>query len=244
LTAAVDGFENAWVPNEISRASTNRSKCRGCGLTISKGDLRFGESLPNPYREGESLYWFHLACAACMRPEPFLSTLDSSEIELDERTWLRSAAEQGLRYRRLPRLARAERAASGRAQCRLCREPIAKDTFRLALQMFEEGRMQPIGSIHVECAEAHLGTAALGERILRLTPGIEPAELAEIEAALARQRPAPPEVLEALAQAEAANVAGSGSDERAAEAPPGPAIKKVQPPAPPSEAVPAKTGRG
>jgi hypothetical protein len=183
---------NRAVPDVIEPASSGRAKCRGCGRAIAARELRFGESLPNPYAEGETLYWFHLTCAALMRPEKTLEALAKDDAPIEERAWLESVARRGVEYPRLPRLARAERAASGRAHCRLCREPIEKGTFRLSLQMFEEGRFAPIGTIHLGCAEAYLGTADIVDRLLRLTPELTASDVAELEAGLAVQRPAPP----------------------------------------------------
>ena len=34
-------------------------KCRGCGRPIARGELRFGERLPNAFAEGEMTVWFH-----------------------------------------------------------------------------------------------------------------------------------------------------------------------------------------
>ena len=42
------------MPHVIEPAPTGRAKCRGCGEKIGAGELRFGESLPNPFAEGES----------------------------------------------------------------------------------------------------------------------------------------------------------------------------------------------
>jgi len=179
------------MPDVIEPAKTGRSRCRGCGRTIGRGELRFGESLPNPYGEGESLYWYHLVCAACMRPDRLGPVLDTAAEPVPESAWLRQTATVGLAHRRLPRLVRAERAPTGSARCRLCRELIGKSSWRLALQMFEEGRMHPIGTIHVECAEAYFGTADVLDRIRRLTDGLNESDLSELERLLAEQRPAP-----------------------------------------------------
>ncbi|HEY3236720.1 MAG TPA: PARP-type zinc finger-containing protein, partial [Polyangiaceae bacterium] len=64
------------MPSVIERASSGRAKCRVCGQAIAKGEERLGEALPNAYGEGESLFWFHLGCAACCRPESFLGVLE------------------------------------------------------------------------------------------------------------------------------------------------------------------------
>lgn len=156
-----------------------------------QGEWRFGESLPNPYAEGEALYWFHLACAACMRGEKLLAALDAASEPIAEREQLRALAEASRAHPRLERLASAERAPSGRAHCRLCRELIEKGHWRLSLQAFEEGRMSPIGSIHLECAEAYFGTADILERIQRLTPGLDDAQRDDLAQSLATQRAAP-----------------------------------------------------
>jgi hypothetical protein len=56
--------------------------------------LRFGEALPSAYGEGESLFWFHLPCAACMRPEKVLAALEAGAAgdDVPERDWLNWAS--------------------------------------------------------------------------------------------------------------------------------------------------------
>jgi hypothetical protein len=177
------------VPDSIQAAPTGRAKCRGCGNAIAKGELRFGETGPNSFGEGEATSWFHLACAALMRPEKLQPVLEATTDELAERAWLLETVSFGIEHRRLPRLLRAERASSGRAHCRSCRELIAKGDWRFALLMFEEGRPTPIGTIHVSCAEAYFGTANVLERARRLTPDLSDSDLADLERALSEQRP-------------------------------------------------------
>ncbi len=177
------------VPDSIQPAPTGRAKCKGCGNAIAKAELRFGETGPNAFGEGEATSWFHLACAALMRPEKLLPVLEASTDALAERAWLDETARFGIEHRRLPRLVRAERASSGRAHCRSCRELIAKGDWRFALQMFEEGRATPIGTIHATCAEAYFGTADVAARAQRLTPDLSDAELGELKKALSEQRP-------------------------------------------------------
>lgn len=177
------------MPDSIQAAPTGRAKCKGCGKAIAKGELRFGEAGPNSYGEGEALTWFHLPCAALMRPEKLAPLLESTSEELPERAWLAETARVGVEHERLSRLVRAERASSGRAHCRSCRELIAKGDWRLALQMFEEGRPNPIGTIHAQCAEAYFGTADVLERIRRLTPELSESDVADLGHALSEQRP-------------------------------------------------------
>jgi hypothetical protein len=178
------------VAHVIAVAPTGRARCRGCGRPIAKGELRFGESLPNPYAEGETLVWLHLVCGACMRPEPFLAALDAHPGDVPDRLQLRETAAAGSAHHRLPRIARVERAPSGRARCRHCRETIEKGALRIALQMFEEGRMAPIGFIHVSCADGYFGTRDVLDRLERLTPDLSRDDRDEVARLLAE--PSPP----------------------------------------------------
>jgi hypothetical protein len=177
------------VTDSIQPAPTGRAKCRGCGSAIAKGELRFGETGRNAYGEGEATSWFHLHCAALMRPEKALPVLEASGDTIAERDWLEAAARFGVEHPRLARLVRAERASSGRAHCRSCRELIAKGEWRFALQMFEDGRPNAIGTIHASCAEAYFGTADVLARARRLSPDLSDADVAELTKALAEQRP-------------------------------------------------------
>lgn len=153
------------MPGVIERASTGRAKCRACGLSIAKGDERFGDALPNAYGEGEALFWFHLGCAACARAESFLPVLEQRQAELAERAQLEVLAQGGVAQPRLCRIAKAERATSGRARCRHCRELIEQGAWRIALQMFEEGRFNSMGTIHAACAVHYFGVEPSRERL-------------------------------------------------------------------------------
>jgi ribosomal protein L37AE/L43A len=177
------------VTDTIQPAPTGRAKCRGCGKAIAKGALRFGESGPNSYGEGESLTWFHLTCAAAMRPEKLGPAMEATTESLPEREALAEQVRIGVQHPKLSRLVRAERASSGRAQCRSCRELIGKGAWRFALQIFEEGRPSPIGTIHAECAEAYFGTADVLAQAQRLTPELAEADVTELAQALSHQRP-------------------------------------------------------
>jgi len=201
------------VPDSIQPAPTGRAKCRGCGNTIAKGELRFGETGPNSYGEGEATSWFHVACAALMRPDKLEPVLQTFAEELPERAWLSETVREGLAHQRLPRLVRVERASSGRATCRSCRELIQKGDWRFALQMFEEGRPNPIGTIHVACAEAYFGTADVLGRAQRLTSDLSQVDSAELEKALSEQRPglAKTQGSDAEDSSPSASKAGSGS---------------------------------
>lgn len=168
------------MPHVIEAAPTGRAKCRGCGGKVAAGELRFGERLPNPFADGETTHWFHLDCAAFKRPEPFLEALAGREEPLDGGERLETEARRGLAHRRLPRIDGAERAPSGRAVCRSCREPIAKGAWRIRLVFYEEGRFEPSGSIHVRCSRAYLETTDVLPRLRRFAPDLRDEDLEEI----------------------------------------------------------------
>jgi len=180
LTASGALRQNPQMPSLIERASSGRAKCRTCGLAIARGQERFGEALPSAYGEGESLFWFHLTCAACSRPESLLPALAQSQLPPEERERLTRLAQGGIEQPRLCRLARAELASSGRARCRHCRELIEQGAFRLALHMFEEGRFTPIGTIHAACAVHYLGAEPTPERLSLPHNELSPEELAQV----------------------------------------------------------------
>src|SRR5690606_13784593 len=98
--------------------------------------------------------------------------------------------------------------------CRLCHDLIEKNALRFALQLFEDGRMTPIGTIHVQCAAAYFGTADLLDRLGRLE-AVLPEARDELIALLADQRPAPEGgMAPGLAKAGPDETAGAHADER------------------------------
>ncbi len=117
----------ASVSHLFELASSGRSKCRGCTRPIQRGELRFGERLPNPFAEGEMTLWFHPMCAAYKRPEPLLQALGETLENVPDREILERAARSSLAHRRLPRIDGAERAPSGQAKCRSCRQHRARE---------------------------------------------------------------------------------------------------------------------
>lgn len=171
----------------IEAAASGRAKCRGCGRNIAKGELRFGERLPNPFAEGtEMTHWFHLRCAAMKRPEVFLETASNPELAplvVDDGS-LRRFSEQGIEHRRLPRIDGAERSPSGRATCRQCREPIGKDEWRVKLVFYEEGMFNPAGYIHLACSAEYFESTEIVDRIACFSPDLTEDDLAEVRTSL------------------------------------------------------------
>jgi hypothetical protein len=184
------------MAHAIEPAPTGRAKCRGCGERIAAGELRFGERLANPFADGEMTHWFHLDCAAFKRPAPFLETLEARAESVADSERLASMARGGLAHRRLPRINGAERASSGRAECRSCRQAIDKGAWRLSLVFYEDGRFAPAGFIHAGCAQAYFETTDILDRIRRFSPKLGDEDLSGLQAELqgpSRQGPPPTE---------------------------------------------------
>lgn len=149
-------------------AASGRSRCRGCARVIERGELRFGEVLPNLYGEGDTTLWFHPACAAYKRPQSLLEAL-GAESELPERSALERVAQRGVIHRRLPRIDGVERSPSGRASCRSCREPIVGGSWRIRLVFFEDGRFVPGGYVHLTCRVPYFGIDDILEQLLHFS---------------------------------------------------------------------------
>jgi hypothetical protein len=171
----------------IERALSARSKCRGCGEKIASGKLRFGEQLPNPFADGPGsenalmTHWFHMPCAAFRRPEAFLEGIAGSAEVIENRAELEQEAQLGVTHRRLPRISTAERAPTGRANCRACKTPIEKDTWRIALVFYDDGRFVPSGFMHASCVKDYIETTAIGPRMKHFSPKLSQAEFEEIQ---------------------------------------------------------------
>jgi hypothetical protein len=157
-------------------APTGRAKCRGCGLAIERGVMRFGERIPNPFGEGEATLWFHPLCAAFKRPEPLLDALPGAPASLADRDDLERVARASAAHRRLPRVDGAERATSGQATCRHCRERIERGTWRIRLAIYEEGQFTSAGFIHLACRAAYFEGHDVLEPLLHFSPKLEDEE--------------------------------------------------------------------
>lgn len=182
------------MPHVFEHAPSGRAKCRGCARPIAKGELRFGERVPNPYAEGETTLWFHPLCAAYKRPEAMLETLAAGTSDVPEAETLERAARGISAHRRLPRIDGAERSPGSQAKCRFCHEPIQKGEWRIRLVFFEEGRFAPSGFIHLACRAAYFDTADILAPLLHFSPELSDAETADLKRACAETPPpAPPQ---------------------------------------------------
>jgi hypothetical protein len=171
------------MPHVFEAAPTGRAKCRGCGQPIGKGEIRFGERLPNPFAEGEMTLWFHPLCAAYKRPEPVLDALAASPGAVPDREGLEHAAKKTTAQRRLQRIDGAER-AKGQATCRHCREPIAKGDWRIRLTFFDEGQFSGGGFIHIKCAQPYFETGDIVDAVMHFSPALTDADRDELRGVL------------------------------------------------------------
>lgn len=173
----------AALSHVIGPASSGRSKCRGCGRPILRGDLRFGERAPNLFADGEVTLWFHPLCAAYKRPEPLLQAVAETCENVPGRENLERTARSSLAHRRLPRIDGAERSPSGQARCRHCRQPIERGTWRIRLVFYEEGRFSPGGFVHLDCRKAYFETSDILDQVLHFSSALSDGEREELRRA-------------------------------------------------------------
>lgn len=180
------------MTHTFETAASGRSKCRGCGRSIAKGDVRFGERLDNPFAEGtEMTHWYHPLCGAMRRPESMLETVavENALLPDEVRSQLQGIAVHGAEHRRLERISGVQRSPSGRAACRSCKESIAKDEWRIKLLFFEAGMFNPSGFVHVRCSTEYFGSDDTGDilaRISAFSTDLTEQELGEVADALDR----------------------------------------------------------
>ena len=170
------------MPHTFEPAASGRSKCRGCGRALAKGELRFGERLPNAFGEGEMTLWFHPMCAAYKRPDSMLEALAAGG-EVADREALERAANVSKAQHRLARIDGAER-AKGNAACRSCREPIPRGDWRIRLVFYDEGQFSPSGFIHMQCRKEFFETEDILEQLLFFSHALDDAARDELRAAL------------------------------------------------------------
>lgn len=127
--------------------------------------------------------WFHPACAAYKRPEPLLQALGETLESVPDREGLERAARSCLAHRRIPRIDGAERAPSGQARCRSCRQPIVRGSWRIRLVFYEEGRFSPGGYVHLACRKAYFETNEILDQVFHFSPDLSDGEREELRRA-------------------------------------------------------------
>ena len=173
------------MPHVLEAASSGRAKCRGCGRPLARGELRFGERLPNAFAEGEMTLWFHPMCAAYKRPEAILQVLAEPSLSASERETLDRTARSSAAHRRLQRIDGAERAPGGQAKCRNCKKPIERGAWRIRLVYFEEGRFMPSGFVHLDCSVAYFEHDDILDQVLHFSPDLNDDDRRELALACA-----------------------------------------------------------
>ena len=168
------------MPHVFEPASSGRAKCRGCGRPLPKGELRFGERLPNAFGEGEMTLWFHPMCAAYKRPEAILQTLGEAQAGVPDGEALERMARASSAHRRLPRIDGAERAPSAQAKCRSCKERIERGAWRIRLVFFEETRFMPGGFVHLDCRKAYFEQDDVLDPVLHFSLDLSDEERGEL----------------------------------------------------------------
>lgn len=176
----------------VERATSGRAKCRACKQPITKGTLRLGEAVPNPFGEGDAVHWYHLSCGAVRRPEAFLDAVEAPNEQIEDEEALVDYARHSTQHRRLRRFAKLEPAPSGRARCKQCRELIEKGDLRLALVFIEDGMANAAGFVHVKCAYDYAGSVQQVWEHIEKHPKLSVEQLQQAEASLKEQAKLPP----------------------------------------------------
>ena len=129
-------------------------------------------------------HWFHPGCAAYKRPEPVLEALGQASVP-DAETLARRAR-ANLAQPRLQRIDGAERAPTGQAKCRQCREPIERGTWRIRLVFHEEGTFSPGGFVHLACRLPYFETGEIAAPLLHFSAALTAEDREALQAALAQ----------------------------------------------------------
>jgi hypothetical protein len=124
--------------------------------------------------------WFHPLCAAYKRPQPLLEVLEQTTESLSDQESLKAAALRSVTHPRIPRIDGAEKSRSGQAKCRNCHEPILRESWRIRIVFYDEGRFAPGGYVHLGCRTAYFETNEVLEPVLHFSPTLSETERAEL----------------------------------------------------------------
>ena len=149
------------MANHIEEAKSGRASCRTCKKTIAKGELRLGVEAANAFGDTPSMQWHHLPCAAAKLPAELKEAMTAYVGDIPDKAALETAmADAYAKGNAKPGgFPYADRAPTGRAKCMECGEPIAKDTFRVAVERELEvgaGMTKSAGYMHPGCVKANL----------------------------------------------------------------------------------------
>jgi hypothetical protein len=177
----------------VEAAKSGRARCRTCGEGILKGDVRFGEEVPNAFSEsgGTTFHWHHLRCAAKKKPHELAEALKSFVGEVPEREEVERLIAENAPKQKPSTFPYAERAPTGRSHCGECHKTIEKGALRVAVQREPDGPslmiMPPTPRyLHAVCARSVLDgePEVLAARIQQNSRGLGQADMEELVAAL------------------------------------------------------------
>ena len=161
------------MAHQIEEAKTGRASCRSCKKPIAKGDLRFGEEVPNAFAAGEITYqWHHLACAAKKKPLVLEEALQTTVVDVPDRASLQADIAINKKNQQPTTFPFAERAKTSRSTCQACSEAIDKGTLRVAVEReVVTGAFvaNSAGDLHAACAQAWLDDKAPLQGVSLLT---------------------------------------------------------------------------
>lgn len=177
----------------VEAAKSGRARCRTCGEGILKGDVRFGEEVPNAFSEsgGTTFHWHHLRCAAKKKPSQLAEALKTFAGEVPDREEIERLIAENAAKQKPSTFPYAERAPTGRSHCGECHRTIEKGALRVAVQREPDGPalmiMPPTPRfLHAACARSALDgePEKLAARIQQNSRGLGPGDVEELLAAL------------------------------------------------------------
>ena len=136
--------------------------------------------------------WFHPRCAAFKRPESVLQALAEGTEDVPDREELERVSRGAAAHRRLARVDGAERAPTGKAKCRCCRNAIERGTWRIRLAFFEDGRFSPGGFLHLVCHPVYFEGHDALDAVLHFTAGLDDGARDELRTAFREAASSPP----------------------------------------------------
>jgi len=173
------------MAHTIEVAKSGRAGCRACKTPIQKGELRFGEEVPNAFSaSGEMSYqWYHLPCAALKKPTQLRQALAAFTGEVPGKADLEKTIDESAKKQKPSTFPYAERASTGRARCQACQQPIEKGSLRVAVEREVETASfttKGAGYLHPKCAKAQLQDPELLAKIKANTLSLDAAGLEEL----------------------------------------------------------------
>lgn len=152
------------MANHIEEAKSGRASCRTCKKAIDKGELRLGVEAASSFGDTPSMQWHHLLCAATKLPAELEEALKAYPGEVANRAELDVAMADAIKsgHAKPGGFPYADRAPTGRAKCIHCKEPIAKDSLRVAVEREIEmgaGMQTSAGYLHPKCFAPYLAAS-------------------------------------------------------------------------------------